>query len=176
MGRWPWSDRYTVEDCRSLSVTDMLKARVFEKGPGNYWVSRWTNSAGEEIASIGYWVQSSETSSLFLRFVYTITRRDTDEKISLDYPIKLTTTPCNFGGVRYWFICPLELDGRPCGKRIGKLYLPPEGKYFGCRNCYNLTYESCRESHKYDRLFEMIANDIPGMTPSQVKQVLLRER
>jgi len=24
------------------------------------------------------------------------------------------------------------------------------GRYFGCRHCYNLTYTSCQESHKYD--------------------------
>jgi len=31
---------------------------------------------------------------------------------------------------------------------VGKLYLPPGGKYFGCRHCYNLTYKSCQESDK----------------------------
>jgi len=26
--------------------------------------------------------------------------------------------------------------------------LPPGGKYFGCRHCYNLTYQSCKEHDK----------------------------
>jgi len=175
MGRWPWSNRYTVEGCRSLSVTDMLKAGVFEKGLGNYWVSRWTNSTGEKVASISYWVQSGETGSLCLRLSHTITRHNTDEKISLDYPVELTSTPCNYGGVRYWFICPLVINNIHCERRVGKLYLPPGGKYFGCRHCYNLTYTSCRESHRFDRLFTMIANDVPGATPDMVKEILTGE-
>jgi len=27
------------------------------------------------------------------------------------------------------------------------------GKYFGCKHCYNLTYESSKESHKFDTMF-----------------------
>jgi len=32
---------------------------------------------------------------------------------------------------------------------LGVLYL---AKYAGCRHCYDLTYESCQESHKFDSL------------------------
>ena len=36
----------------------------------------------------------------------------------------------------------------------GKLYLPPGGKYYGCRHCYDLTYESSQTSHsRIRRLF-----------------------
>jgi hypothetical protein len=31
---------------------------------------------------------------------------------------------------------------------MGKLYLPPGGRYFGCRHCYGLTYRSCQEHDK----------------------------
>ena len=40
---------------------------------------------------------------------------------------------------------PLCRAGRPCGRRCGKLYLPPGGTYFGCRVCYDLSYASQRE-------------------------------
>ena len=29
-----------------------------------------------------------------------------------------------------------------CGARVKKLYLPPGTRYFGCRRCHDLTYES----------------------------------
>jgi hypothetical protein len=77
-----------------------------------------------------------------------ITDRFSSEKVQYDYPIAFTATRCNFGGVRYWFICPLVIDGKPCRRRVAKLYLPPGGKYFGCRHCYNLTYRSCKEHDK----------------------------
>jgi len=40
-------------------------------------------------------------------------------------------------GVRYYFICPR------CQRRVINLYAGP---VLLCRHCYNLTYESCRES------------------------------
>ncbi len=42
---------------------------------------------------------------------------------------------------------------------MGKLYYPPGGIYFGCRQCYKLTYESCQESHKYDGLWRSMGFD-----------------
>ncbi len=53
---------------------------------------------------------------------------------------------------RWWFACPLVVNGRACGRRVRMLYLPPNGRYFGCRGCHDLTYRSCQESHQYDRL------------------------
>jgi hypothetical protein len=46
------------------------------------------------------------------------------------------------------------VDGVLCENRVGMLYLPPAAKVFACRHCYGLTYESCQQSHKYDRVFE----------------------
>ena len=40
------------------------------------------------------------------------------------------------------------------------LYLPPWGRYFGCRDCHGLTYTSCRESHKYDKLWLWMAQEL----------------
>jgi len=70
------------------------------------------------------------------------------EQKELKYDVRLTTTRPRFGGLRWWFLCPLLSDGRPCGRRVGKLYLPPRGRYFGCRQCHNLTYKSCQEHDK----------------------------
>jgi len=35
---------------------------------------------------------------------------------------------------------------------VAKLYLPPQGRKFGCRTCHGITYESSQESHAYDGL------------------------
>ncbi len=78
-----------------------------------------------------------------LRYTY-----NSDEQ--LDYRVYLTTTPVHFGGHRWWFVCP----NNKCYKRVGKLYCA--GKYFLCRHCYNLTYQSCRDSHQLDRLIASI--------------------
>ena len=61
-------------------------------------------------------------------------------------PVALTWTACNFGGERPWFICP----GAGCGRRVAVLYGP--GRYFLCRHCYDLVYESQREDKMYRAL------------------------
>ncbi|HBM45638.1 MAG: hypothetical protein UT05_C0004G0060 [Parcubacteria group bacterium GW2011_GWF2_38_76] len=76
----------------------------------------------------------------FVRFYYAQTSRDTSEKEDFDYKVPLTTTPCRYGGSRYWFRCLLYKNGVYCGRRVGVLY--KNGDLFGCRHCYNLTYSS----------------------------------
>ena len=80
----------------------------------------------------------------YLKFDYTITDAGTGERTPYTYSADLVSTPCPFGGQRWWFICPLQ----NCDRRVGVLYLPYGGKYFGCRHCYNLTYESVQKHDK----------------------------
>jgi hypothetical protein len=81
--------------------------------------------------------------------IYSISRDENKEEF--DYTVRLDHTFPFYGGVRWWFRCPLSRDGYDCQRRVAKLYLPPGGRYFGCRHCYNLTYKSCQESHKLER-------------------------
>lgn len=62
-----------------------------------------------------------------------------------DYSVSITTTHCNYGGVRLWFICPGWKNGIACRRRCQKLYLP-RGHAFACRVCHELTYESTQKS------------------------------
>lgn len=64
--------------------------------------------------------------------------------------VPLTWTACNFGGMRPWFLCPGVVNNVACGRRVAVLY--GLGKYFLCRHCYDLTYESQRESEMYRAL------------------------
>jgi hypothetical protein len=72
-----------------------------------------------------------------------------EEKQSIEDPIRLTTTPCNYGGQRRWFVCP----DHPFGKRVAVLYWG--GKYFRCRRCSRLAYTSQRED-KMDRVLRRL--------------------
>jgi len=60
----------------------------------------------------------------FIKLFYTQTSAVTKEKTDLDYTIELVTTSCNFGGVRYWFICPLVVNSWPCGRRVTRFLVP----------------------------------------------------
>lgn len=71
--------------------------------------------------------------------MYCVTDRD-GNKTDYNDVVSLVTTPCSFGGVRYWFGCP------GCGRRVGVLYMVPGGTRFYCRHCNNLTYHSRNRS------------------------------
>lgn len=51
--------------------------------------------------------------------------------------VRLGTSKTQFGGVRYWFICPR------CAKRKGKLLRAPSGRV-GCNSCLGVSYQSTR--------------------------------
>lgn len=105
----------------------------------------WKNCYGEETSSISIAVSTLHGDN-HIRFQYTTTDRNTGEKTKYDYKVELTTTNCNFGGVRYWFICPLSKNSVYCGRRVAKLYKAPGANHFGCRHCYDLSYESRNET------------------------------
>jgi len=147
MGRQPWSDRHTVEQCRAIDIPWLSRHRYLSGGLYAGTIE-WRNAAGEVTSSIGIQVSvnSIDYGTSYVRLFYTQTNAVTKQKTDLDYTIELVTTSCNFGGERYWFICPLIVNGFPCRNRVGKLYLPPGATYFGCRQCHNLTYR-CQKEH-----------------------------
>ncbi|HYQ83126.1 MAG TPA: hypothetical protein VEP28_03795, partial [Rubrobacter sp.] len=84
--------------------------------------------------------------------------------------LRLQTTRPNFGGLRWWFSCPRMLDGEECGRRVGKHYRPPGGRYFACRHCLELTYVSCQRRHRYDGLFALVAGETSGQSFEALKR------
>jgi hypothetical protein len=153
MGRYYWDKKNTVEDCRSVSILFLKKHDYLSENSCKSGGISWTNYHGEETASISITVSTFEGEK-YVRFYYTVTKQSTGEKIECNYKVQLTTTPCNFGGVRYWFICPLSKNGVYCGRRVAKLYCAPGTNYYGCRHCYNLSYESRNES-RFGRIAQL---------------------
>lgn len=49
--------------------------------------------------------------------------------------VQLSYSRCNYGGKRWWFLCP------KCNRQAGVLYRLPLQSLFLCRSCQNLTYE-----------------------------------
>lgn len=145
--RWQMhSKKKTTDDCRHLSIFDLKRENILIPGRvrSGTWV--WSNRlTGERRSSIGYELNLKDGVS-YLRLHYTQTSGWTGEKTDVDYSVPIVTTPCHFGGHRYWFICPLSVNGRYCGRRVGKLYLALGSRYFACRHCQDLTYRSSQES------------------------------
>ncbi len=166
MGRRSYSSRWTTEESKSISVKFLNEHHYFDGGV-RWGGMDWTRH-GEKTGSISFVVSTVEGDE-YVRFRYTQTDRHSGEKNDLDYKARLDSTPCNFGGRRWWFICPLVVNGRACNRRVGVLYLAG-GRYFGCRHCQDLTYESSKTSHQFDRMFRRM-----GIDPKEAKE-LFRER
>lgn len=148
MGRWYCDKKRTVESCKSISVSFLRKNGYFSGSQSARIV--WTNRNGEETASMGVLV-STVGGEDYMRLSYTMTDRNTGKETHFDYKVQLEATRCHFGGVRWWFICPLSVNGVRCGRRVGVLYRAPRADYYGCRHCYDLSYES-RNERRYGRL------------------------
>jgi len=154
-GSGKWSNiltrRAAVEQCRVLSIKQLRLGGLF--GVGGSLTVDWRDVTGRVVASA-------------------VVRLVGDGVIvecgSMEYKVGIERMACRFGGVRYWFLCPAVKDGVYCGNRVTKLFLPSGGSVFGCRQCYDLTYQSCQQSHKYDKVFGHIDNvDIDSLSVTQ---------
>ena len=134
-----WSNRLSIF---------FLKKHGYLDGSWHYGSIKWTYGLSGNESSIGFTITTkTQDEEDHIRLQYTHTDKWSGEKENLDYKIKLTTTPCNYGGVRYWFICPLSKNGQYCGRRVGVIY--SIGKWFGCRHCGEIAYVSQMRGGKY---------------------------
>jgi hypothetical protein len=103
---------------------------------------KWTYGIGGSESSVGFSVNrdnwGTPRESCYIKLRYTHTSSWTGEKESMAFNVRLAQTRCNYGGSRYWFICPLSKNGSYCGRRVGVLF--SIGKWFGCRHCGDIAY------------------------------------
>jgi hypothetical protein len=152
-----------VEESSQLDVNTLVRDGIIGQGCHASGIISWTRFSG--TSSIGF-----ETDCYMLNghitLNYRVSQLGKSDQI-INYPIELCTTKPNYGGIRWWFICP----NTDCNAMVGKLYQPLGGQYFLCRTCNNLTYASCRDSHKSDPFMEELAAET-GLTVGQVKKVM----
>ena len=132
-GRTGWKGK--VEGCRSLDVNRLNKAGCLQPGYRGGW--GWT-ADGERVGSIGL---VATADLLLLKYQ---ARLDGGDWMTVEEFVQLARAPCRFGGWRSYFVCPGVKNGRPCNRRVTKLYLG--GRYFLCRHCYDLAYASQSEA------------------------------
>jgi hypothetical protein len=121
-----------------------LKKHGYLDGGQQSGVIKWTYGISGNESRIEFTImidkQNNWSENNYIQLRYTHTSQITNKKEDMNYKIEITTTPCNYGGKRYWFICPLTKNGKYCGRRIGVLY--SIDKWFGCRHCGRIAYAS----------------------------------
>ncbi|MEP6988369.1 MAG: hypothetical protein ABI970_22385 [Chloroflexota bacterium] len=124
----------TVEECLKLKISDFRRGKDLSVNTSG--VLSWSNGT-----RIGYSLQQSN-DGLMLKLGYQVTIGGVQS--TRNPAIRISSTDCNYGGVRYWFHCPR------CYKRVSNLHLL--GGHFACRKCHDLTYTSSQEAHQFDSL------------------------
>ena len=155
---WQGPKRATVEDSLVLSVSALTQAGALVPGEriGGLWGWRYEGEARPH-AIVGYDANLTEPDDPWLRLRYDVSGE------RADCMVRLVTTRPNYGGRRWWFLCPLV------GRRVAKLYLPPGGRLFGSREAYGLTYAFCQASGS--PLIASIAADA-RTSPARVRAIL----
>ena len=136
--RWSWYTKAAaVEDCLALDAGRLAREGHLRPGVWSPWLRlAWTNTfTGKETSSVGLDLDTRNEDDFRARVYYS---RAGEE---MSYHVRLETTRPNYGGLRWWFLCPLS----GCGRRVLKLYLGPRANRFGCRKCHGLSYRSVQE-------------------------------
>ena len=172
-GRGVWNRKNRVDEVRSIDILDLQRKGVFSRMPAFSGTLSWSRN-DEVTASIFFRVESTGNGPVGLRLVYTIKDKRTGEGRDHSYIVPMTSTSCNFGGVRWWFICPLVVNGRVCHRRCRIIYMPPDAEFFGCRECYKLTYES-RQRHR-EKFYEGFEKPHKAWESAQKELAKVRSR
>lgn len=123
------SKRTTMEDTLKIDIGALKRMGLFREGQaGALW---WTRN-GEETGQVDYVTQKH---GIALNYRYRAGGGDWE---SVSLTIAYGITPCHFGGVRHWLVCP------SCKRNVG--VLAADSKLFLCRYCYELPYASQSES------------------------------
>ena len=137
MSRYYLNRKRTTQECLGLSIFWLERHGYLSNS--KLGSVEWGNELNSEQKTISL-ESCIDAGSSYIRLLYSIQR--TNIVVDYDYEIHLTTTSCHFGNFRYWFLCPVVSNEVVCHKRCGVLFLPPSRSYFGCRECYNLSYQS----------------------------------
>lgn len=124
-----------LENCEQINISTIvrrLKEEIFRQKP---------------VISIG------EFELLLDKKLANVSALSLEHKFPLR--IIITHTIPNYGGKRYWFICP------GCKRRVGILYIIAYGNIFKCRDCYSLIYQSSATHDKREKQVTNILQESP---------------
>ena len=134
--RFRWSAKGTVEASKQIDIRRLNRDKLLR--PGNSLNVAWSfRHKPDEKITIN--VERNR-----IRLIYHVQRGETGWE-AVDQPVNITRTPCHYGGSRPWFFCP------ECDRRVAVIY--GVGKYFLCRHCHTLAYQS-QNLNQADRLME----------------------
>lgn len=148
-GSGRYGGRPIAEHCLRIDLAWMMRRGMAREGRDYGGTLSWSCN-GSPSGSIGYWAKLAEPGCERLELSYT--RGNGDDAERVNQTIRLTFTEPNYGGKRWWMVCPYRHI------RVGKLYLPPGGDRFASRKAWRLGYQSqwdAARDRPFERLFKL---------------------
>ena len=145
-GSGRWGGRPTADMSKKIDLAWMI--RTGKAKPGQ-WISgslSWS-CGGQSAGWISYSANMEDPYASELKLSFS--RASGEDRESVEQRVRLIFTEPNYGGRRWWMICPYK------GIRVAKLYMPNGGDRFASRKAWRLAYQSQRVAHR-DRPFEKL--------------------
>jgi hypothetical protein len=95
-----------------LGISELVRAGLFCSPVATSCTITWPEMVGSEQVGVegALYRWSEDEWSLILR--HSFAHSSLPEPLDLPLTIRITRTPCYFGGWRYWLRCPQVHDGR----------------------------------------------------------------
>ncbi len=126
-----FTKKQTTDELLKLSIGWLKKQKSIQENSkinGELCWKRYCDSSKPtNIASINF-LSNFIGGNKYIELSYTYNNQE-----AIRYKIQIDTSIPNYGGKRYWFICP------KCNRKVAFLYLR---KTFLCRHCNKLTYKT----------------------------------
>ena len=138
--------RPTADMSKRIDLAWMIRNKKVVPGQ---WVSgslSWS-CCGQSAGWISYSANMEDPFNSSLKLTYW--RGSEPDREKVEQTVRLVFTEPNYGGRRWWMICPFR------GDRVAKLYLPNWGDRFAGRKAWRLGYHCQRVAHR-DRPFEKL--------------------
>lgn len=138
MARYYFDKKNRAEDFNTISISLFTSWGHLKMGAPSVFSrviewKRWDTVTSSITYSLD---KDDESREWYLRVSFTKTIYDEGKK-EFDYRIALIATPCNYWGLRWWFIDPCD----PMRRKCCVLYMQNNG-YFASRKTLNLAYDS----------------------------------
>jgi len=163
-----WGGRSLVENSKTIDLMYMVRSGRIKDSLAGAGSIIWTLS-DDLIDAVNYSYDLRNAEAAFLRLVYIWQPTGHESRNSVQH-ITMTHTKQNYGGKRWWALCPKS------GQRVAKLHCPPGQSSFASREAWKLGYRSQRIAHS-DRPFEKLfslqckleSNQVWGCEPVRPK-------
>ena len=132
MGSGGWmryGSKSTVDSQHAVDIRYLKKQGLL--WVGNNGTLSWT-CREKQTGAINYQVKENG-----IKLTYNSRTASTDEWQAVEQFVPFDYTPCHYGGKRMWLLCT------GCNRRVACIYAA--GKYFLCRHCYGLNFQSQHE-------------------------------